>query len=151
MTISIETVHEANDELSAAVNRLVSQLSSTAAPLEAATLAAIVESPASTLFVATDNGTIVGTLTLVIVSVPTGVRAWIEDVVVDETARGAGVGEALTLAAVDEARRRHVRSIELTSRPAREAANAMYVKLGFTVRDTNVYRFSVESPGDASQ
>ena len=100
---------------------------------------------------ASDDGEIVGTLTLVIVPIPTGVRAWIEDVVVDEAARGGGIGEALTVAALDEARRRNVRSLELTSRPSREAANAMYVKLGFVPRETNVYRFFVESPGDASQ
>jgi ribosomal protein S18 acetylase RimI-like enzyme len=82
----------------------------------------------------------------VIVSIPTGLRAWIEDVVVDEAARGAGVGAALSRAALEEARRRNVRSLELTSRPSREAANAMYVKLGFVQRNTNVYRFSFEKP-----
>jgi ribosomal protein S18 acetylase RimI-like enzyme len=82
----------------------------------------------------------------VVFSVPTGRRAWIEDVVVDETARGAGVGEALTNAAIEEARRRRVRSIDLTTRPSREAANRLYARLGFEPRDTNVYRFSVEDP-----
>jgi ribosomal protein S18 acetylase RimI-like enzyme len=78
-------------------------------------------------------------------AIPTGWRAWIEDVVVDETARGLGVGERLTMTAVDEARRRGVRSVDLTSRPAREAANALYQKLGFERRETNLYRLSLEA------
>jgi ribosomal protein S18 acetylase RimI-like enzyme len=151
VSISVAIVREASDDLLSGLNRLLPQLSTTASPMDAAGLAALVDSPASTLFVASDDGEIVGTLTLVIVPIPTGVRAWIEDVVVDEAARGGGIGEALTVAALDEARRRNVRSLELTSRPSREAANAMYVKLGFVPRETNVYRFFVESPGDASQ
>jgi ribosomal protein S18 acetylase RimI-like enzyme len=105
----------------------------------------MVDSDTATLFVAFDGGVAVGTLTLVVFSIPTGLRAWIEDVVVDEDARGLGVGEALTMAAVNEARERGVRSIDLTSRPSREAANALYQKLGFKRRDTNVYRFFLEN------
>ena len=146
MSISVEIILESSDDLLSGINRLLPQLSTTASPLDSAALAAIVDSSASTLFVAFDDGVIVGTLTLVIVSIPTGLRAWIEDVVVDEAARGGGVGEALSGAALEEARRRNVRSLELTSRPSREAANAMYVKLGFEQRDTNVYRFSIENP-----
>jgi len=84
-------------------------------------------------------------LTLVVFTIPSGQRAWIEDVVVHEDARGLGIGESLTLAAVNEARERGVRSIDLTSRPSREAANALYQKLGFERRETNVYRFVIES------
>lgn len=146
MSISVEIILESSDDLLSGLNRLLPQLSTTASPLDSAALAAIVDSSASTLFVAFDDGVIVGTLTLVIVSIPTGLRAWIEDVVVDEAARGAGVGAALSRAALEEARRRNVRSLELTSRPSREAANAMYVKLGFVQRNTNVYRFSFEKP-----
>jgi ribosomal protein S18 acetylase RimI-like enzyme len=146
MSISVEIVIESSDDLLSGLNRLLPQLSTTASALDSASLAAIVDSSASTLFVAFVDGVIVGTLTLVIVAIPTGLRAWIEDVVVDEAARGGGIGEALSGAAIEEARRRYVRSLELTSRPSREAANAMYVKLGFVQRDTNVYRFSIESP-----
>jgi ribosomal protein S18 acetylase RimI-like enzyme len=71
------------------------------------------------------------------------VRAWIEDVVVDESARGHGVGEALNLAAIDESRKRGAITVELTSRPSREAANRLYQKMGFVARDTNVYRYSL--------
>jgi ribosomal protein S18 acetylase RimI-like enzyme len=86
-------------------------------------------------------GDIVGTLTLVVFPIPTGTRALIEDVVVDETARGRGVGEALTHAAIDRARAAGARTVDLTSRPSREAANRLYQRLGFEQRETNVYRF----------
>ena len=144
MTVSVEIARHASDDLLSGLNRLVPQLSTSAALLESADLAALIEAPASTLFVAVDDGEVVGMLTLVIVPIPTGVRAWIEDVVVDESIRGSGVGEALTLAAIDEARSRDVRSIDLTSRPSRRAANSMYLKMGFVARDTNVYRLSLE-------
>ncbi len=85
-----------------------------------------------------------GTLTLAVFRIPTGVRAWIEDVVVDEAARGQGVGEALTLAAVELARNAGARSVELTSRPTREAANRLYRRLGFEERETNVWRFVLQ-------
>jgi len=144
VTVSVEIARHASDDLLSGLNRLVPQLSTSAALLESAELAALIEAPASTLFVAVDDGEVVGMLTLVIVPIPTGVRAWIEDVVVDESIRGSGVGEALTLAAIDEARSRDVRSIDLTSRPSRRAANSMYLKMGFVARDTNVYRLSLE-------
>ena len=83
-------------------------------------------------------------MTLVVFPIPSGLRAWIEDVVVDESARGLGAGAALTEAAISESKRRGAKSIDLTSRPSREAANAMYVKLGFEQRETNVYRLSIE-------
>ena len=93
------------------------------------------------MFVARVDGAIVGTLTLVVFRIPTGVRAWIEDVVVDSSARGAGVGERLNRAAVEEANRLGARTVDLTSRPNREAANRLYRRLGFVERSTNVYRY----------
>lgn len=95
------------------------------------------------LFVARVDGAIVGSLTLATFPIPTGVRAWIEDVVVDEGARGHGVGEALNRAAIEEARSRGAITVELTSRPSREAANRLYQRMGFVARDTNVYRFTI--------
>jgi ribosomal protein S18 acetylase RimI-like enzyme len=83
-------------------------------------------------------------LTLVVFPIPTGVRAWIEDVVVDESARGNGIGDDLIVAAVEKSKRLGARSIDLTSRPAREAAHRLYLKAGFVVRETNVYRYSIE-------
>jgi ribosomal protein S18 acetylase RimI-like enzyme len=140
VTITVEKAQFATEELIAGLNRLLPQLSSSAVPLTSDDVEAVVHSESATLFVALDDGTVVGTLTLVVFAIPTGRRAWIEDVVVDEEWRGAGVGQEMTLAAIDEARQRGVRSIDLTSRPSREAANAMYVKLGFEARETNVYR-----------
>ena len=103
----------------------------------------MVDSDASDVLVARVDGTIVGTLTLVTFRIPTGVRAWIEDVVVDDSARGHGVGEALNQFALDLARSKGAKTVDLTSRPSREAANRLYQRIGFTPRDTNVYRFDL--------
>ena len=145
MPITIEIVTTTTDKLVEDLNRLLPQLSSTAAPITMEFATRLVDSPELTLFVARSDAHVVGTLTLVTFVIPTGVRAWIEDVVVDKSARGMGVGEALTSAAISKARELGARSIELTSRPSREAANALYQKLGFVPRETNVYRFSLES------
>ncbi len=87
---------------------------------------------------------IVGSLTLVVMQTPSGAKAWIEDVVVDSTARGLGVGAALVAEAIDFAKRLHVSSINLTSRPDRVSANKLYQRLGFQLRDTNVYRLTID-------
>ncbi len=108
----------------------------------------MVDSAATHLLVARDGdgpglgGRIVGSMTLVVFRIPTGVRAWIEDVVVDQGARGQGVGEALNRSALEVADRRGARTVDLTSRPQREAANRLYQRLGFVMRDTNVYRYA---------
>ena len=122
---------------------MVPQLSSSNPVPDRAALAEIVSSPSTMLFVARLDGIIVGTLTLAVFRIPTGLRAWIEDVVVDESARGHGVGEALNLTALAEARRRGCVTVDLTSRPSREAANRLYERLGFVRRETNVYRFEL--------
>lgn len=140
MSVVIEVVTEPSDEVQTALARLIPQLSSSPPP-DAAALAELVAHPDSVLFVARLDGAIVGSLTLVQYRIPTGVKAWIEDVVVDEAARGHGIGELLNLAALDEARRRGHKKVSLTSRPAREAANRLYQRLGFTERTTNVYRY----------
>ena len=145
MSLRVDIATQVTDELLANLNHLLPQLSSTAAPLTFDDLEGVVNSPTSQLFVARVDDVIVGTLTLVVFTIPTGVRGWIEDVVVDAGTRGMGVGEALSLAAIDEARRLGVRSIDLTSRPSREEANALYQKLGFELRNTNVYRLALES------
>ncbi len=145
MSVRVSVVQESGDDLVEGLNRLLPQLSTTASPLTSAQVDELIRSEASTIFVARDGENIVGSLTLVVFPLPTGLRAWIEDVVVDESARGFGVGEALTLAAIDEARRREVRSIDLTTRPSREAANRLYARLGFVRRETNVYRFFLEN------
>ena len=134
----IEQATEATDELVEAMARLVPQLTRTTAPPTRAELDEVVRT--QTLLVARVDGEIAGMLTLVVYRVPTGVDARIEDVVVDESARGRGVGEALTRAAIDRARAAGAHAIGLTSRPEREAANRLYRRLGFEQRATNVYR-----------
>jgi ribosomal protein S18 acetylase RimI-like enzyme len=144
MSISVDKALSTSTELLTGLNSLLPQLSANARALTMSDVEAVIDADAATLFVASNNDVIVGTLTLVIFPIPSGLRGWIEDVVVDEGARGLGVGEALTKAALEEARRRGVRSLDLTSRSSREAANALYQKLGFERRDTNVYRFFVD-------
>jgi len=131
------------DELVSAFEELIPQLSSSSPPPGLDELAAIVGSADSVLFVARVDGRIVGTLTLALYRIPTGRKAWIEDVVVDDSARGHGVGEALSRAAVDEARRRGAKDVSLTSRPSRKAANRLYQRIGFELRDTNFYRIKL--------
>jgi ribosomal protein S18 acetylase RimI-like enzyme len=136
---------EVTPELVAALARLIPQLSRSAPPPDEAALKEIVESPATQLLVARDDdGNVVGSLTLVLFRIPTGMRAWIEDVVVDEAASNKGVGKALTREALRRAAAVDARSVDLTSRPDREAANHVYQKLGFKMRETNLYRFSVD-------
>ncbi|MGH9062902.1 MAG: GNAT family N-acetyltransferase [Acidimicrobiales bacterium] len=152
MGVIVEVATEVDDELVAAFARLVPQLSSSAPPPGPGELAEMVGSPAITVLVARagdggdDHGPewpVVGTLTLVLFRIPTGIRAWIEDVVVDGAARGQGVGEALTVSAVERARVAGARTVELTSRSSREAANRLYQRLGFVRRETNLYRLDV--------
>jgi ribosomal protein S18 acetylase RimI-like enzyme len=140
MSVDIEVVQDISDELVKAFGRLLPQLSRSAPALDRTALRALVDRPGNRLLVARLDGAIVGTLTLVTFPIPTGLRAWIEDVVVDEAARGHGVGAALTQAAVGFARADGARTVDLTSRPARAAANRLYERLGFRLRDSKVYR-----------
>lgn len=147
----VEECETVTDELVEALAELIPQLSRSSPPPDAAQLAEIVGGEATHLLVARDGdgpglgGRIVGSMTLVVFRIPTGVRAWIEDVVVDGSARGQGVGEMLNRAALDLAIGRGARTVDLTSRPSREAANRLYRRIGFEERETNVYRF-VSSP-----
>jgi ribosomal protein S18 acetylase RimI-like enzyme len=151
-TVEVYEATEVTDELVEAFARLIPQLSSSSAPTSRTELAEITSSEADTLFMARDgDGLIVGSLKLAVFRIPTGVRAWIEDVVVDDSARGAGVGEALVEAAVERARSLGAKTVDLTSRPSREAANRLYVRTGFVARTTNVYRRSLEGSSDGSQ
>ena len=141
--ITVET--EVTTELVEAFDRLIPQLSRSSPPPGEVGLQAIIDSNACHLISARDeDGHILGSMTLVVFPIPTGVRGWIEDVVVDETARGMGVGARLNLAALDLAVQLGAKTIDLTSRPSREAANRLYQRLGFVERETNVYRYSPE-------
>ncbi len=144
--VRVEAVLTADPELHRAMARLVPQVSSSAPPPTAYELETIVESPATTLFVARDeSGEIVGSLTLAVFRTPTGVRAWIEDVVVESSARGGGIGSALVREAVELARKAQARTVDLTSRPERDDANRLYRRLGFERRETNVYRLELSA------
>jgi ribosomal protein S18 acetylase RimI-like enzyme len=142
--IEVSVAESAFPELVEAFGKLIPQLSGSAPPLTLAAVADIIAAPATTLLIARDplgERRIVGTLTLVIFRIPTAIRAWIEDVVVDESARGRGVGEALVQAAVKLAAERGAKTLDLTSRTSRKAAHRLYEKSGFHVRETSVYRY----------
>jgi len=136
----IEIATTVDDELVATVARILPLLSSSAPP-SADHLRTIVDGPDTELFVARLEGRIVGILTLAMYPIPTGNRAWIEDVIVDESAARQGIGESLSRAAIDEARRRGAKDVRLTSRPKREAANRLYQRIGFEIYETNVYKY----------
>lgn len=140
----IEIVTEADEELFSAFQRLVPQLTNNNPPPSFDDLTAIVRDSSSTLMVARDDENhIVGALTLAVYRVPSGVRAMIEDVIVDESARGQGVGESLMRQAIGLAKEKGVGTMALTSSPFREAANRLYVKIGFKKRETNAYQMKL--------
>ena len=144
--ISVEAAVSVDDALDAAVTALLPQLSRSSPAPSRQVLEQIVSAPATTLFVARDATRIVGMLTLATFVIPTGVRAWIEDVVVDESARGSGAAVALVEAALEHSAQVGARTVDLTSRPDREAANRLYQRMGFEARRTNVYRYSFDTP-----
>jgi ribosomal protein S18 acetylase RimI-like enzyme len=148
-SLTIREAETADDALRDAAARLIPQLSHSSPPPTLEQLRRIVADPATTLLLATNGGgdtEVVGMLTLAIFMLPTGVRAWIEDVVVDDGSRGAGVASALVAAALERAQKEGARTVDLTSRPDREAANRLYLRLGFARRETNVYRRTLRLP-----
>jgi ribosomal protein S18 acetylase RimI-like enzyme len=142
--VRIEEVTSVDPELVEALRGLIAQLSASAPPPTDADIEEIVDSPSTRLLVARgDDGAVVGSLTLVQFRIPTGVGVWIEDVVVDESARGQGTGEALVREGIRLAEAAGARAVNLTSRPDRAAANRLYRRLGFQRRQTNVYRLEL--------
>lgn len=142
--VRIEEVTAVTEELVVAFEQLIPQLSSSNPPPNAEALEVIVRSEASTLLIARDqtrDDRIVGSLTLAMFPIPTGLRAWIEDVVVDGDTRGKGVGRLLNDVALERAKAAGALTVDLTSRPTREAANRLYQRIGFEQRATNVYRY----------
>jgi ribosomal protein S18 acetylase RimI-like enzyme len=134
-------ITEFSEYILSSLNELLPQLSSSASLLSKKSLVQIIESPASHLLMAEEDGKYFGSLTLVVFPIPTGVRGWIEDVVVSESARGKGVGKLLSEHAVTLANSLGAKTVDLTSRPSRVAANSLYKKVGFVERSTNVYRY----------
>ena len=149
MTVTVEVLSEVTGETVEAFARLLPQLSRSAPPPDHTAVSRVVGCPSNTVLVAREPATggapgrIVGTLTLAIFPIPTGVRAWIEDVVTDEVARGQGVGEALTRAAIRLAEDSGARTIDLTTRPSREAAGRLYERIGFERRESRLYRYTL--------
>ncbi len=144
MPITIEELREVTDDVVDAFARLLPQLSSSARPLDAAAIKDVVSSPAVTVLLAKTGDTIIGSLSLVLFRIPTGVRAWVEDVVVDAAAGRQGTGTALVQAAIERARAAGARSVDLTTRPSRVAAGNLYERVGFQQRETRVYRYSFD-------
>jgi ribosomal protein S18 acetylase RimI-like enzyme len=145
MTVDVQEIRETTDEVVSAFRRLLPQLSRSAAPLDRRAVDRMVSHDANTVFVARVDGEIVGMLTLVMVPIPSGLRARIEDVVVDSGARGRGVATALTVAAMGAAQGAKARTVDLTSRPERDSAGRLYERLGFRERDSRVYRLEREA------
>jgi len=149
--MTVELITAATPELHEAMGRLLPQLSRSAAPMSEADVERFLSQSSVHLFVfraetadADGNNPILGMLSLATFEIPTGVRAWVEDVVVDEAARGQGAGLALVEAAIEHAKTIGARTVDLTSRPTREAANRLYQRAGFQLRETNVYRVTLE-------
>lgn len=143
-SIAITEVTKVDRDVVGTLASLIPQLSEKHQPPTHADVVEIVQSEAVKLFVARDisNNSIVGCLTLVVFRIPTGKRAWLEDVVVDKAYRGRGIGRHLCNKAIDVARQAGVEKIDLTSYPSRKAANRLYQSMGFKLRDTNIYRLA---------
>ena len=140
--MQIDIVTQADEELYDAFQRLVPQLTNNNPPPSLNDLADLVRDSSSTLMIARDDhGQIVGALTLAVYRVPTGIRSIIEDVIVDTSARGQGIGDALMKYAINLAREKGAQNISLTSNPLREAANRLYLRVGFKKRETNAYQY----------
>ena len=138
--IEIAELNEADEDTLAAINRLLPQLSGSARPISLERLGELADSGATRIYLAKEGSVVLGMLSLVVFSIPTGTKAWVEDVVVDGQARGKGVGKSLVRHALEEASRLKAKAVDLTSRPSREVATLLYQSLGFEVRQTNVYR-----------
>lgn len=145
--IQIIQATEVTEKLYVACQRLVPQLTYNNPPPTREQLALMLASPPSFLFLARHpefGEEIIGMITLVLYYVPTGLRGYIEDMVVDEKARGRGVGEALMRACLEQAKKEGAPQVMLTSNPGRQAANRLYQRLGFELRKTNVYRHALK-------
>ncbi len=145
MAVAVTVTGEVTDEIVEAFARLIPQLSTSNPPPTRVELESLVAHEAAHVLIARDEtGRIIGTTTLIVFPIPTSVRAWIEDVVVDSAARGSGAGAELTNYGIELARTHGAKTVDLTSRPSREAANRLYQRLGFELRNTNCYRYEIK-------
>ena len=143
----IVEMKKVTEKIVAAFQRLIPQLTEHSLPPDREALTKMAVSPETVIFLAwepDENGEIVGSASLAIAYSPTGAHGWIEDVVVDQAARGQGVGKALTQTLLDRARVLGLKQVYLTSRPSRVAANQLYQSMGFIKRETNVYRYDLD-------
>ena len=142
--LEIFELKETCNSLVEPVNRLLSQLSSSGAYVDAGQLLALVECEASHLFLARYNGEVVAMLTLGEYLAPTGRKMWVEDVVVDTAVRGLSIGRAMVEHAIEYAKGLGNGVLMLTSRPSRIAANGLYRSSGFEQKETNVYKMAIK-------
>lgn len=129
-----------------ALNSLLPQLLSSAELLSKTYIIKMIRSDTTHLLMAEENGKYIGSLALVTFYAPTGIRAWIEDLVVDKNARNKGVGRLLTEHAVRLSRELGAKAVDLTSNPLRKEANILYNKADFSIRNTNIYRYDLIKP-----
>jgi GNAT superfamily N-acetyltransferase len=139
----IEAANEASPDLLDALTALLPQLNPHLKPLTMERLSTVIDDPATTLLVARADGRVVGVAAVLVYATPAFVKARIEDVVVDELARGKGVGEALVRRCIEVARERGAEIVELQSARWREVANRLYPRMGFQLRESNLYRLEL--------
>jgi GNAT superfamily N-acetyltransferase len=138
----VEAVREATPELHAALAKLLPQLNPTLPVPDIERLRRLIADPDVTLLVAREGDEIVGTTTVIVYVTPFWIKARLDEVVVDEEARGKGVGEALVKAALEVGRNKGAQVVELQSGRGsnRDAAHRLYERLGFRIRDSDVMR-----------
>lgn len=139
--VEIIALDSITPEFVEALHRMIPQLAPGTPVPSREQLQKVIDCPVNTLFAARVNDRTVGTLTLTMVVTPTGTTGWIADVVVDDLVRGKGIGEKLVREAITRAKSLGARYVDLSSRPAREAANRLYQRIGFAKRETNYYRY----------
>jgi ribosomal protein S18 acetylase RimI-like enzyme len=140
---SIHLVKSVSPELVESFGRLINQLNPKLKPPSPDELEAVIKSPGNTLLIAREGEAIAGTLTLVVYPAASGPKAWLEDIVVDSKFRGRGIGRALVAYAISLARQRGAKTVLLTSRPSRAAANSLYKSMGFKIKNTNCYELTI--------
>lgn len=141
--ITLKRVKRADKKILAVVNRLLPQLSRTAKSLSWRQFREMVTDKNNFFVGVWDGRNMIGMGLVVFILTPVGLRARLEDMVIDEKYRGKGLGSILTRQLISEAKKRKARWIEFTSRKDRVATNNFYKKFGFKPRDTNVYRLSL--------
>ena len=144
--MKINEVTEYTPELKNTIDKFLKLLTGKELLIAEEGLKALIAATNSHLFVAWDehHTACMGMITVGIYHAPTGRKAWIEDVVVDDAYRGQGVGKRLTEFAIEFARKKQVDLLSLTSNPTRIAANKLYPRVGFTHKETNVYIMPME-------